>query len=260
MSKKPSYEELEQRVKELEKEVVKSKQAEETLRNCAEEFAALSETSLDITKAHDLSHLLDTIVKRAAQLLNCHSGGMYLCDPERKEVRCVVSYKTSRDYTGTVLKYGEGSAGIVAQTEKPLIIDDYRAWSNRSSVFEKEQPFSAVISVPMIWQDEVIGVIHVLHDIETRRFTQSDLDLLTLFGNQAATAVNNAGLVARIQSQAAELQKRVVEIEEHRDELKSANEELLREIREHKQTEVALRESEESYSALFDRKSIEAAI
>ncbi len=29
--------------------------------------------------------------------------------------------------------------------------DDYRKWVDRAMVYEKDQPFSAVISVPMIW-------------------------------------------------------------------------------------------------------------
>ena len=139
-------------------DITDKKQAEEALSKRAEEFAALYETSLDITRPHVLSSLLETIVERAAQLLTCPSGGMYLCDPDRKEVCCVVSYKTSQDYTGTVLKYGEGASGVVAQTKEPLIIDDYRIWSKRAAVYDKDQPFTSVISVPMIRQDDVIGV------------------------------------------------------------------------------------------------------
>ena len=234
------------------RDTTKHKQAEKALRKYAEEFAALYETSLDITKTHDLSTLLETIVKRATQLLNCSSGGLYICDPDRKEARVMVSYNTPHDYTGTVLKYGEGAAGIVAQTGEPLIIDDYRTWSKRATVFEKDQPFSSVISVPMIWQDDVIGVIHVLNYEETRSFTQSDLDLLTLFASQAVIAVNNARLVEQVQSHAAELQKRVIEVEERTAELEKVNEQLKKELEDRAQTEEALRESEEMFRLIAE--------
>ena len=234
-------------------DITARKRAEEALHKRAREFAALYETSLEITKTHDLSTLLETIIERAAQLLNCSSGGMYLCDPDRKEVRCVVSYKTSQDHTGIVLKYGEGAAGIVAQTGEPLIIDDYRTWSKRASVFEKEHPFYSVISVPMIWQDDVIGVIHALNYEETRSFTQSDLDLLTLFASQATTAVNNTRLVEQIQSHTVELRKRVIEVEEQTTELEKVNEQLKKEIKERKLAEESVRESRERYRAIFDQ-------
>ena len=150
----------------------------EALRRRAEELDVLQAIVLDITASHELPTLLQTIVERAALLLNAASGGMYLCDLDRGEARCVVSYNTPRDYTGTILKYGEGAAGTVAQTGEPLIIDHYRTWDGRATAYEEDQPFTAVLSAPMIWQGQVTGVIHVLHAMESRRFTQADLDAM----------------------------------------------------------------------------------
>jgi diguanylate cyclase (GGDEF)-like protein/PAS domain S-box-containing protein len=172
--------------------VTERKRANEELRRRAAELAALHTVSLEITAAPKLSTLLQTIVEQAAVLLGATSGSLYLCDPARQEVRCVTSFNTGRDFTGTVLKYGEGAAGTVALTGEPLIIDDYRAWLGRAEIYEQEQPFRSVLSCPMKWQDQVLGIIHVLHDSEVRRFTKDDLTLLTLFANQAAIALYNA--------------------------------------------------------------------
>jgi PAS domain S-box-containing protein len=188
----------------LRAEITERKRAEEALRRRAEELAALQATVLDITAPHDLPTLLQTIVERAARLLNAVGGVLDLCDPDHGEVRCVVSYNTPRDYSGTVLKYGEGASGTVIQTREPLIIDDYRSWSRRAAVFEEQQPFTAILSVPMIWQGQVTGVIHVLGDVESRRFTQADLELLTLFANHAAIAVENTRLYEQAQKEIAE--------------------------------------------------------
>ena len=183
------------------------KLAEGELRLRVEELAALQATVLEITAPHDLHTLLQTITERAAQLVGARSGGLYLCDPGHREVRLAVSYHTPHDYTGTILRYGEGAAGSVAQTGKPLIIDDYRIWHDRATVFEGEQPFSAVLSAPMIWQDQVIGVIHVLNDVESRRFKQTDLALLTLFANHAAIAVENIRLYEEAQNEITERER-----------------------------------------------------
>jgi len=185
-------------------DVTERKRAGEALRRRAEELAALQATVLDITVPHGLPALLQTIVERAALLLNAPGGGLYLCEPDRGEVRCVVSYNTPHDYTRTILKYGEGAAGIVAQTGEPLVIDDYRTWSGRAAVYEEEQPFTAVLSAPMIWQGQVTGVIHVLHGAESRRFTEADLELLMLFANHAAIAVENSRLYEQAQEEITE--------------------------------------------------------
>ena len=187
------------------RDITERKRAEEELRRRVEELAALQATVLDITGPHDLPTLLKTVVERAARLVGASSGGMYLCDPGKQEARCVVSYNTPHDYTGATLKYGEGAAGIVAQTGEPLIVDDYRTWQGRAGAFEEERPFGALLTVPMIWQGRVTGVIHILDDTASRRFTQADQKLLTLFADHAAIAVENARMLEQEKRHAEEL-------------------------------------------------------
>ncbi len=180
-------------------DITERKQAEEALSWRVDELSALYKTTLEIISAHDLTSLLNSIVMRAVALLGGTGGGLYLCDLEKEHARCVVSYQTQDDYNGTVLRYGEGAAGKVAVTGEPLIIDDYCTWDGRANAVEEEQPFTAMVSAPMLWKDQVTGVIHVLHDTEKRKFADEDLKLLISFANQAAIAVENTRLLEETQ-------------------------------------------------------------
>jgi len=194
-------------------DITERKRAEDALRRRAEELAALQATVLDITSRHDLAGLLETIVERAARLLRVSSGGMYLCDPQKREARCVVAYRTPYDVKGTVLKYGEGAAGTVAETGKPLLIDDYRTWEGRAVAYEQTKPFIAVLGVPVIWQGQVTGVIDVLDD-RPQHFTKADRELLTLFANHAAIAIENARLLEQEKRHAEELTRYSTNLEQ----------------------------------------------
>jgi PAS domain S-box-containing protein/putative nucleotidyltransferase with HDIG domain len=172
-------------------DITDRKQAEMELATRANELSALQETVLNLTARHSLPDLLNLIMERATQLLNANNGMLYLSDNAAQMVRCVVSYHTQKDYTGSVLRYGEGAAGRVARSGRGYIIKNYARWSGGKGVFEAEDPlYQSVISAPMVWQGQVNGVLQLRKD----HFTKADLDQLNLFANHAAVAVENARL------------------------------------------------------------------
>lgn len=173
-------------------DITARKTAEVELGNHARELSALQETVLNLTIRHSLPELLNLIVEQAAGLLNARGGALYLVDADTQTVKCAVSFNTPGDFVGASLCYGEGAAGKVAETGKPLILDDYTTWPGKADFTIGEGVcFKALISAPMLWQGRVNGVLHVFRALP---FEPRDLDQLTLFANHAAVAVENARL------------------------------------------------------------------
>jgi PAS domain S-box-containing protein/putative nucleotidyltransferase with HDIG domain len=165
---------------------------EETARR-AREFAALYETSNALSSENELNTMLQAIVERARKLLGASSGGIYLYLSETKELELTVD-TTHSIPLGTRLHISEGVAGRVAQTYQPLRIDDYCTWEGRSPVF-KGIPIHAVLEVPMLYGGELIGVLTAEEtDNSTRKFTETDERLLSLFASLAAGAIHSARL------------------------------------------------------------------
>ncbi len=168
------------------------------------EMDAIRRLAGDIISGQPLDNLLEMIVERAVALIGGYGGGMYLCDHKARMARCVVSHGTDRDYRGTELAFGEGAAGVVAESGEPLIITDYAKWDHRSGKLEGDS-FSSVLSAPMKWQRQVTGVIHILREKETPPFTPADLELLTLFADQAAVVLENARLLEDVRMRMRQL-------------------------------------------------------
>lgn len=228
-----------------EEELGERRRAENNLRRQSEALTSLQATVLDISSPNTLPHLLNLIVERAANLLDASGGGLYLTEPERRQVRCVVSYKTKEDYTGTVLDYGVGAAGYAAQTGQPLIIDDYGKWIGRADVYEEQQPFHAVMSAPMLWQGKVSGVIHLLRYKGSRKFTEEELRLLLLFANHAAVAVENTRLFNL-------LDKKLVEHKQIEEKLRE-NRKFLADLIEHSATLIFVKDRDGRYELVNRR-------
>jgi len=194
--------------------------AEAELNRWVAALSALQSTVLEITTPHELSALLKTITERAVRLLHADGGCLYLCDPKLRETRCVVSFNTPRDFTGDMLKYGEGAAGLASQTGKPLLIEDYFAWPGHAAGYDGERALAAVVTVPMLWQGEVTGVIDLMRYRRYTPFSRADLELLTLLANHAAIATENArlrdglqrelGERAKVEKESLDLQRRML--------------------------------------------------
>ncbi len=171
-----------------------------------EEIMALYQTSLDITAQIEMTELLKSIVERAATLLQAEGGGICLYDPEREELRWIIGYGHGEEYVGTIFKPGEGMAGKVFQTGEPLMTDDYQTWEGRAALYEADQPFTAILEMPLKWQDRTIGVLAINADAQKRTFNHDDVWLATLLANQAAIAIENARIYEEERKRATQLE------------------------------------------------------
>ena len=170
-----------------------------------EEAEILYNTTRDLVIERDLGRLLRIIVETAAGMIGAPSASLYLTEPALRQVRCAISLNTPKDYTGTVLKYGEGAAGVVAETGQPVVIEDYRSWEHRSSIFDTaSHPILSVLAVPLRWQGQIIGILIIFDNTKIRSFAPEDLRMVNLFANQAAMAVENARLFKEASQRAQE--------------------------------------------------------
>ena len=119
-------------------------QAEKKLRRQNAYLAALHDIALGLITRLDLDELLQTTISRAMDLLETSQAIIYLREPDADEMQLKLMLGLSDHTIGLQISKGEGMAGKVWETGKPLVIDDYNSWSDRL-------PSMRIISFGPLW-------------------------------------------------------------------------------------------------------------
>lgn len=158
-----------------------------------EKFAALLAVSHAVVNTLDLNVILSTIAKKIREVIQTDECTVFLFDETEQVLYPVVC--DAKDYTEEImavrLKLGEGITGMVALTGRGEIVDDAEADPRSVSVPGTPPEQMALLCVPLVSQDKVLGVI-TLSRIGSRTFLQEDLELATLFAGQCSAAIANA--------------------------------------------------------------------
>ncbi len=158
-----------------------------------QQLDALRATAADISAELELGKLLQTILERAVSLLEAAGGELGLYQADQNTIEIVASYNMGHDLTKTQMRMGEGAMGRTAETLQPLIIQNYSDWAERSQQYDIGDWHSVMVT-PLTLGGRLVGVIEMTASDPQRIFNSSDLQLLTLFAQQAAVAVENARL------------------------------------------------------------------
>jgi GAF domain-containing protein len=161
----------------------------------------LIEITASLNSTLRLEELLDLVMKSAADLLEGESASLLLVDEETGDLVFQVATRAGDErIAGTVVPAGQGIAGWVVEHAEPAVVasprEDPRFYGgiDESSEFQTRN----LVAVPLKVKDRVIGVVEVLNKREGRSFDDKDLEIALALTNQAAIAVDNARLYARL--------------------------------------------------------------
>ncbi len=188
----------------LQAEIADRTRAEEKLRQQNEYLTALHDTTLAIMNRLNLADLLETLVKRAGQLMGTPHGFMYLITPDGAELERQVGVGIFTENRAPRLKRGQGLTGKVWEAGQPLVVNDYDHWPGRSPV--GVNLIQAMVGVPLYSGPKVVGVLAIASDRDSNRtFGDEEVELLSRFAQLAAVALDNARLFEQTQRQVQEL-------------------------------------------------------
>ena len=156
----------------------------------------------------DLNATLQTIIDNAVHLCRTDKGFIYLREGD------VYQHTVDTGAPAEVVEYNVAhpirpsrgtSTGRAVLERRPVHIPDvfedpeYEYWDA-----QRLGGFRTLLSVPMFYQDDVVGVVSVYRS-DLRPFSDSEIDLLAMFADQASLAYETSRLVAIVDSQRTQL-------------------------------------------------------
>jgi GAF domain-containing protein len=137
--------------------------------------------------------LLSAIVEVARSIFGAKASSILLLDEETDELvfEAVVG-EGEETLLGQRFAAGHGIAGWVLATRTPLVIEDVRTDPRFASDVAEDTGYvpSGLMAAPLLYDEQALGVLEVLDRPEASLFSLQEMELLGLFANQAAIAVD----------------------------------------------------------------------
>lgn len=184
---------------ELEHQNRQIEQANAKLEQRVREMTLLLDVARQLGSTLDLSEILKGVTELVSVSMGVDQFTVMLLEPEGT-LKIAASFGLDAARCSSFrLKMGEGASGIAAQTREPVYITDTRA--DPRFVRGPDDPVgeASLLCVPMLCRDRFVGILNFTR-LRKAAFSDSDIVLLQLMASQAALAVLNAQLYARMRA------------------------------------------------------------
>ncbi len=177
----------------------------------AERFAALNETSSQISANLNAEEIYQAVHKAAKRVMPVESFVISLLDEDTNEI--IGAYLIDHDQRSpaTRVPRSQGLTGKILESGQPLLIsgDEVKAAGGIQYGDAPKSPLS-IIAVPMTLGGKTLGMLSA-QSYEPNIYTDDDVQILGTLANQTIVALQNSKLLIETQTLAAEQERRVVE-------------------------------------------------
>ena len=166
------------------------------------ELSFLHEFAKLLTTARTWDELMRTIVDRTTDALDVEVCSVYLMERDEPRLGLAATNGLDRDQIGKVtMAVGEGLTGKAAESGEAMASTDVRVDPRFKWVpgFDQSQ-FTSMLSVPLPWNDTIVGVINV-QTIESRSFSPEEVEFLVTIGALLGGVVEKGRLQAEAEEQ-----------------------------------------------------------
>jgi GAF domain-containing protein len=137
--------------------------------------------------------LLQSVVEVARSIFGAKASSVFLFDEDSDElVFEAVAGEGAGELVGRRFPSSTGIAGWVLVTRQPLVVEELDKDPRHAREAAESTGFvpKGLMAVPLLHEDRALGVLEVLDRPQQAAFSLAEMDLLGLFANEAAIALD----------------------------------------------------------------------
>ncbi len=185
-------------------------------------LGSLMDLGMRVNSSLDLDEVIAMIMDQAARVTRSEASRLFLVDRSAGHLEV---YQPESWVDGEAVPerfdMGRGIAGWVAERDMLVIVPDV----SRDSRYDREVDSTigtdarSILAVPLKSRERCIGVLVAINKVDGSAFTEEDALLMSIFADQAATAIQNARIHGALEARLNEIvrtRKQLVEAEKFR--------------------------------------------
>lgn len=190
---------------------------------------AVIESARDLSSRLHLDELLQAVLTRSRKLLGSQVAWLSAWDAELGAFHVLAADGALAQSTGNMVAGRDrGVVSIVVSTRLPFTTPDYLhdqrfAHDEKLDATFRDEGIAALAGVPLLWEDEVIGLLFVA-DRYHRTHTAQSISILSALATHAAVAIKNAMAFEQANAALASAEAARAEVERHARSVQNAAE------------------------------------
>jgi signal transduction histidine kinase len=160
----------------------------------------------------DVDGLVQEVARAAAELLEAESGAVTMVVEEGRFVRMSAATGSLEAVTGMLLPMDGSLQGWVVTQDTPLISDDMDA-DPRSYHPPNMPALKTAAIVPLRSADFVVGTVSAYNRRDGRPFSENDLRLLQILGDQVVVGIDRASVLSESRRNEVALRSKNIELQ-----------------------------------------------
>lgn len=165
----------------------------------ARRFSGLHETSKALSSSLEMRDVLEAITGAAESLTDSDTCTVFLFNHTKQKIKAI--YSTEEIYSDEVMDFefsvGQGLTGRVVGEGRPLIENYDDKHSLAVLIPGTPDDEESILSAPLLVKNVVIGAL-TLYKTGKKKFDDENIDTLTVFASQAASALETSRLYMKL--------------------------------------------------------------